>query len=256
MGTFIKHPVSRFSEKEFHQLDYQIMSLAFDLHNSMGNLWDENDYKEKLLNKCQESGLDTYSEVPIKITHKNFSKSYFIDLLINGAVYELKAVTSIASPHETQTLNYLFLTDTHHGKIINFRPDSLKWRFVSTSLSAAERKRYNLTATEWNPCKANSQLPDLVTELLNDWGAYLEIQLYKEAILFFMGLPPETHAYRFNPLTSDSALHITGLSRNKFTYMKHLQKYLNTSAFQQVDWINFDQNQIEIRTLGKKSFCH
>ncbi|MCK4564501.1 MAG: GxxExxY protein [Verrucomicrobia bacterium] len=257
MGILIKHPISALSEKVFHRLDYQVMSVAFDLYNSIGNLWDEDDYKVKLLDCCLANGLNAKSEVQITVAHKEFSKLYFIDLLIEGSVYELKTMEAVASPHESQTLNYLFLTDTQHGKIINFRPDSLEWRFVSTSLTLDHRKSYNLETDHWisnNPITA--QLPDLLSELLSDWGAYLDLHLYKEAVLFFIGQSSRDVNKRFCPLSPETLIHFTALSRKKSTYKKNLQKYLDASTHRHIDWINFNQNQIELHTLGKKSFCH
>lgn len=253
MGIFIKHPVSALSEKAFHQLDYQVMAMAFELYNSIGNLWDENDYKAKLFDRCINGGLNAFSEVQVAVEHKEFSKPYFIDLLIEGTVYELKTTSSIATRHESQTLNYLFLTNTQHGKIINFRPDSLEWRFTSTSLTLEQRKSYTLNTNHWIADRhSGTNLPDLLSELLNNWGAYLDLQLYKEAILFFMEHLPENTRQRFCPLSSEKLIHFTSLSRKKAAYKKNLQKHLNASTYQQTDWINFDQNQIELHSLRKK----
>ncbi len=253
MGIQINKSVSTLSEKAFHQLDYKVMALAFDLHNSIGNLWDENDYKTKLLELCIGNGMDSHSEVEISVFHNEFTKAYFIDLLVEGAVYELKTTLKIASSHESQTLNYLFLTNTRHAKIINFRPDLLEWRFTSTSLTQHQRTSYNLMTDNWeSDGETCCDVPDLVSDLLNDWGAYLDIQLYKEAVLFFSGAPTDNNTKRFPPLSSERLLHVTGISRKKSIYQKNLQKYLITSIHSQIDWINFDQNQIEIRTLGKK----
>ncbi|VGO22808.1 hypothetical protein SCARR_04905 [Pontiella sulfatireligans] len=233
------------------------MALAFDLYNSIGNLWDENDYKAKLLERCLASGLHALPEVQVKVEFKDFCKPYFIDLLIEGAVYELKTVEGITSPNESQTLNYLFLTNTQHGKIINFRPDSLERRFVSTSLTLDQRQSFFLKTDDWIEAQpANLHLPDLLAELLNEWGAYLNIQLYKEAVLFFMEHPSEDANTRFCATSPDTLLHFTGLSRKKASYEKNLQKYLNASEFEQIDWINFDQNEIELSSLRKKLFCH
>ena len=257
MGIDIKHPVQALTDEAFRKLDYQVMALAFDLYNEIGNLWDENDYKEQLRERCISKGLKLQTEAMISVSHKEFNKSYFIDMLIEGAVYELKTTADIAASHESQTLNYLFLTNTQHGKIINFRPDSLQWRFVSTSLSFNQRKLYSLSTGNWmqreaaDPC-----LPDLISELMDEWGAYLDLQLYKDAILFFIGLSTDQLNKRFYSHLPDSLIHITALSRKKNIYQKNLQKYLHASTCQYMDWINFDQNQIELHTLSKKSFCH
>ena len=77
MGILVKHPFSALSEKSFHRLDYQVMAMAFELYNSIGNLWDENDYKNKLLERCVTDGLRASFEVPIMVSHKEFSKPYF-----------------------------------------------------------------------------------------------------------------------------------------------------------------------------------
>lgn len=253
MGIFIKHPVSALSEKAFHRLDYQVMSMAFDLYNSIGNLWNEVDYKAKLLDRCVASGLRAQSEILVTAEHKEFQRSYFIDMLIEGSVYELKTTAGIALPQEAQTLNYLFLTGPQHGKIINFRPDSLEWRFVSTSLTLDQRRSYSLQIDNWVADRPiTTDLPDLLSELLDDGGAYLDLHLYKEADLFFMDQPLENTRRRFCPLNAESLLHFTGLTRKKGAYHKNLQKYLTASTYQHIDWINFDQNQVELHTLRKK----
>ena len=261
MGILVQHPASSLSEKAFHRLDYKVMALAFDLYNSIGNLWDEVDYKSKLLDQCISNGLDAKAEVSVQVSYKNFQKPYFIDLLIEGAVYELKTACDIAAQHESQTLNYLFLTNTQHGKIINFRCDSLQWRFLSTSLLFGDRTSYTLEKNQWHAsCQATEILPELLSELLNEWGAYLDLRLYKEALLFFLGLSTEHAHQRFNPLSTESLIHVTGLSRKQSVYKKNLQKYLDASIYQHVEWINFDQNQIKLHTLNRnhsatKLFC-
>ncbi len=224
MGIRIKHPFSALSGDAFQRLDYQVMALAFELYNSIGNLWSEDEYKIKLLDRCRAHGLNAKSEVQIAVTHKEFSKSYFIDLLIEGSVYELKAQRTVASPHESQTLNYLFLTNTQHGKIINFRPNSLEWRFVSTSLTLDHRRLYNLKTAHWVPSHpATEQLPDRLSELLSDWGAYLDLHLYKEALLFFMGYSPNEASKRFCPHSPERNPPTKRTSRNTCTH-RHANK--------------------------------
>lgn len=251
MAIEIKYPIGVLSDTAFKQLDYRVMWHAFSIHNEIGNLWDEIDYKSKLLERCVSDGLSAVAETMVAIRYKDFLKTYFIDLLIEGAVYELKAKTSIVAADQSQTINYLFLTNTQHGKIINFRPESLEWRFVSTTLTFQQRTKYTLHTENWTQRKDNYPLVDLISELLNEWGAYLDLHLYKEAILFFFGISPDDPQKRFCVITPESLLHVSGLSRNKPSYRKNLQKYLNASSAQYLDWINFDQNQIEIHTLHK-----
>jgi GxxExxY protein len=253
MGIRVVHPVKALTEKAFYRFDYQVMAMAFNLYNSMGNLWDEKDYKAKLFECRTAEGLDAKSEVPVTLTHKDFKQIYFIDLLIEGSVYELKTTVDIAASHESQTLNYLFLTNTQHGKIINFRADSLQWRFVSTSLTFDQRKSHTLkTEKFFTGHQTTNNFPDVLSELLNAWGAFLDLHLYKDAVLFLMGKPREDMNSRFHPLSPEHLLHFTGLTRKKAAYQKNLQKFINASTYQQIDWINFDMNKVELHTLRKK----
>jgi GxxExxY protein len=253
MSIELEHPTIGLNDSEFHALDYSVMSLAFDLYNSIGNLWNEDDYKLKLAQRCNDNDLTAFTEIPLKVSYQDFSKYYFIDMLIEGSVYEMKTVAKIASRHESQTLNYLFLTDTHHGKIINFRPDSLEWRFVSTSLSTAQRKNASIDTSNWvPPHHADIHLPDLLTELLHHWGAYLDVNLYKEATLFFLGIESDNTHRRFVPQTNDTLLHFTCLGRKRTSYANNLEKYLQASSYRQIDWVNFDRKTITLQSLRKK----
>lgn len=243
-------PIS-LSRELFNKLDYRIMGVAFNLHNEMGNLWDESEYRHELAQCCTELGLDAHEEVAISLSRNGFSKKYFIDLLINGGVYELKTTSGITAGNEAQTLNYLFLTNTRHGKTINFRQDSLTWRFVSTTLTTKQRKEFSIKTSEWNPTEKQGQ--DLLTcthELLQDWGAYLSINLYKEALCFHMGTPIENDKQRFIPISNNVLLYVSGLSAGQDTLRNNLQKYLKRSNFSELFWINFNQNSAELSSLN------
>jgi GxxExxY protein len=244
------HPPIQLSQDEFNEIDYQVMGQAFALQNEIGNLWDESDYRHHLALMCTEIGREAYEEVCISVSHNGFFKQYFVDLLINGNIYELKAASSITTRHEAQTLNYLFLANTRHGKIINFRSDALKWRFVSTSLQADDRFMYSIKNLTWNPQeKCAQEIPSLLKGMMDDWGAYLSTNLYKEALCHFLGVQLENEHQRFIPLSPNTALHMSGLSAQKNNLRNNLQKYLNISEFNELLWINFDQNLIELSCL-------
>ena len=238
------------SQDAFHAIDYQVMGVAFNLHNEMGNLWNEKEYQSELAVQCRTLGLEVFEEVPVSIHHNGFKKIYFLDLLVSGSIYELKTASSIANNHEAQTLNYLFLTNTQHGKIINFRTDSLTWRFVSTSLSHQHRMGYSKELSAWHPSTEQTQgILEIMESLLSNWGSYLSINLYKEALCYFLGVPIESEHERFIPLAQKEVLHISALNKRKNNLKNNLQKYLNRSTFNELLWINFNQNQIEFSSL-------
>ncbi len=92
-------------------------------------------------------------------------------------------------------------------------------------------------------------IPSILKSLLDDWGAYLSTTLYKEALCHFLGLPLESECQRFMALSSDTALHISGLSSKKNNLQNNLQKYLRVSQWHELLWINFDKNHIGLSCL-------
>jgi GxxExxY protein len=139
----IKHKIDikPISEDDFHLLDYKVMDLAFSIHNEMGRLWDEKIYQNELARRCREIGFEkVMTEAPVYACFGDFEKLYQIDLLINNSVvYELKTVRSLNEDHLKQALHYLFLLNLRHGKLVNFRPQSVEYRFVSTRLTPEKR---------------------------------------------------------------------------------------------------------------------
>ncbi len=139
-------------EAEFRELDYAIMGAAFSIHNEYGRLLSEQLYQSALFDFCEKSTITATREVPIKVQYRTFEKTYYLDLLIgSGTIYELKATSSITPQYEAQLLNYLFLTDQTFGKIINFGAKSVESRFVSTSITNADRHRFEILDHNWKP---------------------------------------------------------------------------------------------------------
>jgi GxxExxY protein len=137
MAVKCSHQPVHVSQDEFHQIDYQVMQQAFMLQNKIGNLRDEHKYQTRLASACAASGLEVFRKACISVSHDGFLKNYFMDLLICGNIYELKTVSATAAQHHSQTLNYVLLSNVRHAKIINFRQDSVKWKYVSTTLSSS-----------------------------------------------------------------------------------------------------------------------
>lgn len=92
-------------------------------------------------------------------------------------------------------------------------------------------------------------ISSLPKNILNDWSAYLSTILYKKALCHFLGIHLKNEHQRFIPLSPNTILHISGLSAQKNNLRANLQKYLNTSKFNELLWVNFDQNQIDLFCL-------
>ena len=255
------------TQEEFATIDYQVMRYVFDSQNRLGRLCDEEIYKNDLAARIEASGLGPVrKELPLTVTHRDFSKSYFMDLVVgDAAVYELKAALNLIPEHDNQLLNYLFLWGAHHGKLVNFRPVQVESRFLNTNLTPILRKRFEINSERWREQDAASEsLRKTVASLLDDWGAFLDFSLYLEAVTHFLG--GETQVVRMVPLARESvqlgnqrlhllgpaaAFRISSLTDNTLYYERHLHSLLRHSPLRVMHWINFNHHEIQFVTLEK-----
>ena len=93
--------IENISDKEFYSLDYKIMGIVFDVHNEFGHFCNEKIYKIELADRCQKRELGAVQiEEPIYVSYNDFTKIYYMDLLINQSVmYELKTTKAIIIVH-------------------------------------------------------------------------------------------------------------------------------------------------------------
>jgi GxxExxY protein len=253
-------------QERFHALDKVLMRHSFDMHNSMGRFLDERIYQNELTNRCGDSGIEVLREVEIRVSHRDFLKSYFLDLLVDrGSVYELKATKSLNSAHHNQLINYLLLTGSNHGKLVNFRNGSVESRFVSTRLNRMERMTFRIDETEWIPIGDDCErMRMILMALLQDWGAFLDINLYREALSHFLGGSNEgvqsidievngrvVGSKKTCILTPETAWHMSAARVHLQSYETHITRLLRHTRLQRIHWINFNQRTITVKTLQK-----
>src|SRR3990172_914814 len=258
MTIKINHGLKKIDEQEFHLLDYQVTGFAYSIHNEIGRLWDEKIYQKELANRCRSAGfVNVETEMPIIVSHKDFRKVYYVDVLVeNSILYELKTTNRLNTEHDKQTLNYLFLLGLQHGKIINFRPISVQKRFVSTTLLPEDRYDFVLDDKHWIELDEDSRwLRDLIVELLTDWGAYLETNLFYEAIYHFRGgvekVVKTVDIFRNEsklgkqkmPLLNQSiAFKLTAITKAVNNFEHHLRRFVHVTNLSALHWINFSHN--------------
>ncbi len=267
MPVFIKEKIKRINQKEFYLIDKQIMKMAFELQNDLGRFYDEKVYNHELSYMATKMGFDVQNEVAICISHQNYYKKYYIDLLINhSCVYELKTVNNIAGIHRKQLINYLLLLNVSHGKLINFRTPSVEYEFVSTTLNTEERMKYKLDINLFlNVNDSTNQFLNIVHNLLNDWGVFLNLDLYREAIIHLLGgkekVITSIDVLRKNriigqqkiyKLDEKTAIHFSALTRYFQSYETNIRRLLNHSKLEAIHWLNFNQRNISIKTINNK----
>jgi len=257
--------VSAIEQSEFHEISYQVVGLAYRVHNELGRLWDEDIYQRELAFRCEKAGLSNVAtEVPIRVSFRTFSKTYLMDLLVGGgAMFELKTANALTEAHRTQALQYLLLAGLNHGALVNLRSATVQHRFVSTRLTPDKRRAFTVGDAQWHASDAESRwLRQLVLDLLSDWGAFLAVSLYCEAIEHFLGGPDAAvqrvdivsgsrtvgcqGVHLLNPTT---AFRITGLTRDMSPYEQHLRKVLAHTRLRRVQWINLNRHMITFKTL-------
>lgn len=263
-----KFQVMPISEREFHALNFEVMRYAFSIHNDMGRFWSEVIYQNELAFRCREAGINNViSEAPIQVTFDDFKKEYFIDLLINNAVYEIKTASTLSGEHQKQTINYLLLTGLHHGKLINMRPRSVQHRFVSTQITPEKRYDFTVEDRQWRDFDEDSLwLKQTMNMLLHDWGAFLTTDLFYDAIEHFRGgkdwvvkkidvrdgarTLDQQEVHLLNP---EIAFRISAVANAKDEeyYAVHLRRFLRYTSLKAVQWINFNHDKIAFNTITK-----
>lgn len=260
-------PVIAIDQERFHEIDRAVMGLSFQLQNEFGRFFDEQIYQAELVRRLSSVGLGVHQEVLLQVSHRDFQKNYFLDLLVEkSVVYKLKVVDELNSKHQKQLLNYLHLLDLRHGKLINFKPPSVESRFVSTGLTKEKRQAFSIEVSAWDgTSQASQMLKNALKDLLGEWGAFLDSNLYREALLHFLSgitfgvMDVEILSFektigtqKMSLLAPDHAWHLSTHHDNLDSYEVHINRLLGHTRLRAIDWINLNQHQVTLKTLRIK----
>jgi GxxExxY protein len=185
MPIICQQTLNPLSREEFGRLSYDLMADVFAIRNKLGRFFDEKHYKQALALRRQ----DVILEVPVRVNHQTFSKTYFLDVLLaSGAIIEFKATDALSQRHKAQLLHYLMMTDLEHGLLINVRPEQVAKAFVNCAIRRCDQLAFRVSATDWREeIPGGKVFRDVLIALLEDWGASLELSLYEEALTHFLG---------------------------------------------------------------------
>jgi GxxExxY protein len=111
---------------------YKLIGAAFEVYNENGGGLLEEIYQESLEIELGLREIPFAAKLPVPVFYKGreLQKRYIPDLIVHGAIIvELKAVANLAPEHESQLLNYLRISRSKVGYLINFaHPESLQWK--------------------------------------------------------------------------------------------------------------------------------
>ena len=93
-----------------------------EVHKTLGRGMEEPIYQEALAVEMNKRGMVAEREKELRLTYKDIllKKTYYADFYYQGIIIELKSVSEIISDHRAQLFNYMRITGTHRGVLLNF----------------------------------------------------------------------------------------------------------------------------------------
>ena len=108
---------------ELRELASQVGQIAYSVHEYFGNGLLEKVYESALEHRLVKAGYKVERQRPLKVFDEDgyCVGEYFVDMLVNDSlIVELKATKALAPEHFAQILNYLKLTKSPVGLLVNF----------------------------------------------------------------------------------------------------------------------------------------
>ncbi len=123
------------TEDEAKEKCDRIRQIAYDLHVYLGVGYLEKVYENGLRHRLEKSGFKVQTQVPIQVRDEDgfVLGDYMADMVVDGVIIELKAVTTLMQAHVAQIINYLKATGCEHGLLINFGSEKFQCRKVARS---------------------------------------------------------------------------------------------------------------------------
>lgn len=111
---------------------YKIIGCAMNVHNELGNGFQELIYQRSLSYEMELRGLNHQREVEMPLFYKELSVgSRRVDFIVEDTVMlELKAVIKLENVHLAQALNYLRAYQLEKGLLINFGGTRLEYKLL------------------------------------------------------------------------------------------------------------------------------
>ena len=119
----------------YPELSYEIVGLLYDVHNQLGNRYQEKYYQRavEVKLKGKKSLYKREIEVDLTIDNEKIGK-YFLDFLIdNKVVLELKVKPILTKNDYRQIRAYLESCKLKLGILVNFYGDSLEYKRILNS---------------------------------------------------------------------------------------------------------------------------
>ena len=110
---------------------YKIIGICMEVHRNLGPGLLEIIYKDALELELKENNIPFEREKEYSIEYKGkiLPHKFYADFIINeDIVLEVKAIKEFSSEHIAQILNYIKLSSSEVGLLVNFQTKSLQYK--------------------------------------------------------------------------------------------------------------------------------
>lgn len=119
-------------ELKYKDITEKIIGASYEVHNFLGNGFQEVIYQRALAYEMRKKGLEFAREIEQPIFYKELEEpigTRRADFMVEGKVLvELKAIIALEDVHTAQLLNYLRAYKIEVGLLINFGSKSLTFK--------------------------------------------------------------------------------------------------------------------------------
>ena len=110
---------------------YQIIGICMEVHRNLGPGLLEVIYKDALEIEFRENNISFQREKEFLIEYKGhvLPHKFYADFVVNeDMILEIKAVKEFSNEHIAQVLNYMKLSNSEIGLLVNFQTKSLQYK--------------------------------------------------------------------------------------------------------------------------------
>lgn len=118
--------------EEINKLTHKVIGCAMEVHNQMGNGFQEVVYQRALSIEFNLNGIEHERELEMPLEYKGHDVgTRRVDFFVEGEVMvEIKAIEKLEGVHKAQAINYCEAYKVSDGLLINFGVERLQYHRV------------------------------------------------------------------------------------------------------------------------------
>lgn len=124
--------INRMTTEEINKLTHKVIGCAMEVHNQMGNGFQEVVYQRALSIEFNLNGIEHERELEMPLEYKGHDVgTRRVDFFVEGEVMvEIKAIEKLEGVHKAQAINYCEAYKVSDGLLINFGAERLQYHRV------------------------------------------------------------------------------------------------------------------------------